>query len=504
VQPNIRGNLSIQPLSSEDDIREAAARASTIITPVVPEVVAPTPELPSTPVPEPAIVSDYPVAQLPVEPAVKPKKHRIRFAIYLLLLAAQIYWLGGLSITAITILNSTNLVIYLTGTILSFAALIQYIILYRSKGFGFSNIRGAVYSGLAVLPVVLNIVASLILLLVIHLKGFQLSLLLLSIVVLVGQLSPFVLIISTIGLSAMVRKRKGIGRVLHLWPVAIYFLAAIVAVIVVGSPQGASAGVAEQAKLEQVSKDMSTYLADRYGIQFTLTDTKFNKDITLSNGNKIVTAKVSPVTDPMFSYTAMVYIHDDISLATGERTDNPTYREDFLGEYWKSGFKSTICPTIQSLQHTFALTNCDVTNYSLKANYNDVLAKYRGNIPKFSELDDSIKNSINFGMTVETTDGNNEANVLQHVDVVEKVIAAIRATKATSTLGYYANPVVEDNNRLGFAGSTAISTSGGDMSVLSRMYSQSSKEPKNLVGINRLYYNSITKAFDLAKPSSTL
>lgn len=503
-QPGTHGLLTIQPLSSEESIREAAAKATTIITQTPASSVPPeepiAPMAPSTPeAPHEPPVSQ--VVEMPTDPvpAPMPKKHRIRFAIFLLLALGQIYWLGDLSVSALSTLNSGRLVFSLAGVLLGSVVLVKFIQMYRFNGFNFVRRRDKIYAVLGILPVVIYILGLLFLFLAVLLKSFEFSILLLSLLVLGSSLAWLVLVVAAIGLGGVIRKRTGFGRIVYLWPLLLLLLSPLLTAILAGNPQGSEVGIVEKAQLDQAKANMSSYLNDRYGMDFVIQAIQF-KDKTTSTATRAVTAKVSPAKDPSFSYSVGAYLYKDVS-AKGEIKDAVKYQEDFIGEYWKDGFEKTICPQTNSYQKSITVANCSVTSYNLGTNYNTVLLKYRGNVPKFEQLDATSKALINFGLTIKTTDDNYANNVPQHADFLTSLKSSVQSTHSTSNIHYHSTSNNSASRQLTYYGTTDASTVGGQQRILTHIYEEeagSVEIPGE--GKNVLYYDPQTAKFDLAKP----
>jgi hypothetical protein len=430
----------------------------------------------------------------------KSKKRLVLFVGFLVLAAVQISWLGSLATSAVSTLNSANLSFLLTSIALTILVSISTINLYRINGFDLKTRKEKFLVGVGALPVVSYYIYIALIFLAIQMKGYQWSMLFLSLAGLSSQLSLVPLLIAAIGMNGVVHKRHGIRRILHLWPVLLIFLGSMLTILIVGAPSGSHVGVAERAQLDQAKANMSSYLADKYGMEFIVKDARFMKEIRASRTTKVVTTTVSLARDPSFTYTANVYLHKNVDLSTGEMKDDPTYREDFIGAYWKSGFENVVCPAIRSLQRNFNITNCTTTDYDLDISYNEILAKYRGNIPTYAKLDEDVRKSINFSLTVESNDDKNIENVLQHVGVVEGIIGAIRNTQSTSTLTYFAHATNEAAPSLGYSATTDTSTPGGRRAVRTLMFEQDPSESKTIINDSRRFYNPQTGNFDLDKP----
>ncbi len=501
AQRGTHGSLTIQPLSSEETIREAADKATTIISQSDITPVASVPVV-SEPIAEAAVLVPEVLSES-IE-SHKPKKHRVRFIVFLVLAIGQVYWLGDLAASAVSTLNSGRLDILLTGVLLGCVVLLRYIQIYRLDGFNLPRRRDKVYTVLAVLPVAIYTLCIALMFLTIQLKSLQLSLVLLAGIASVSELGVLILAVATIGLGATARKRTGFRRIAYLWPLLLFLLAPIITVALVGSPQqGSQLGVAEKAQLEQAKTNMSSYLTDRYGMDFTIQDIQFVKTSTPTNGTRLVTAKVSPAKDPSFRYSAGAYLYKDISVSTGEMKDATKYQEDFIGEYWKYGFEKNICPTVRSFQKNITVTSCTVTSYDMRVKYNDVLAKYRGNVPSFSQLEETSKALLNFGLTVKTNDDNYLNDVPQHADFLVSLRSSVQNTHATSTIEYHSGSKTAANKQLTYYGTTDTSTVGGRQTVLTHIYQEdtnSSHIPWG--GSNILYYNTQSGKFDLAKPEA--
>ena len=295
-------------------------------------------------------------------------------------------------------------------------------------------------------------------------------------------------------------------RKMRLSKVAVIVVAAvlilIVGIAIMSALSKTQSVVMSSGEQKRVEEGMASYLADRYGMQFTVRDAQIRKDIPSTGKIEVMTATVSPNAIPDFSYTAMVYLHGSATDPIDDRLAQATYREDFIGEYWKFGFKETICPAIRSARGTLNVTVCDVTSYSLKIDYNAALKKHRGNIASFAQLSKEDKALLNFGVTIESADEKSHDNLLRHVEFIQQSIRIIRSTNATSTLVYYAEATGK-TVRLGYSGTTNPSTPGGKIPVLNLMYEQDTAVEKQVVDTHnsRRYYNPSAKTFNLSRAS---
>ena len=229
----------------------------------------------------------------------------------------------------------------------------------------------------------------------------------------------------------------------------------------------------DESELARAGENMSAYLNDRYGVQFTVRDVKHLPGVGVGD-IKVVTANVSPVNDPSFSYVAWVYLH---SVLPGQK-DSPTYREDFLGEYWKSGFDKTVCPLVRSIKAAFPVTKCSLTSYSLDEDYDTVLARHKGNIPSFSQLNESERRLFSFGLTIETSDNNNLSNVVKHAEFLEELSNIINTTHAESIVTYFSSTANSGDPKLGFMGNLGVGVMGEKIPIINKMFKQDAK-PKS-------------------------
>jgi hypothetical protein len=256
-------------------------------------------------------------------------------------------------------------------------------------------------------------------------------------------------------------------------------------------------GGTDQSRLKQAGEDMSAYLKDKYGMQFNVRDARYQTGVNVS-GVKVMTANVSPVNDPSFTYSANVYLH---SVLPGQK-DSPTYREDFLGEYWKSGFEKIVCPSVRSIKEVFSVTKCSVTSYSLAVDYNKAVAEYKGSVPNFSQLKEDGRKLLTFSLTIETSDGNNLSNVVKHAEFLEKISSIVNTIQAKSNVTYFSNSTKTSEPRLGYMWTVGVNTLNEKVPMINRIYKQDADEPKSVLAKNKLYYNKQTSAFDLPKPLS--
>jgi hypothetical protein len=283
----------------------------------------------------------------------------------------------------------------------------------------------------------------------------------------------------------------------YLWILfGVVFVIFVIPVILV-TVQTLLSGSTDQSRLKQAGEDMSTYLKDKYGMQFNVRDARYQTGVDVS-GVKVMTANVSPVNDPSFTYSANVYLH---SVLPGQK-DSPTYREDFLGEYWKSGFEKIVCPSVGSIKEVFSVTKCSVTRSSLSVDYNKVAAEYKGSVPSFSQMKEEGRKLLTFSLTIETSDDNNLSNVVKHAEFLEKVSSIVSATQTKSNVTYFSNSTKTSEPRLGYMWTVGVNALNEKVPMINRMYKQNASDAKSVLNENRLYYNKQTNAFDLPKPLS--
>ena len=283
----------------------------------------------------------------------------------------------------------------------------------------------------------------------------------------------------------------------YLWILfGVVFVIFVMPVILV-TVQTLLSGSTDQSRLKQAGEDMSAYLKDKYGMQFNVRDARYQTGVNVS-GVKVMTANVSPVNDPSFTYSANVYLH---SVLPGQK-DSPTYREDFLGEYWKSGFEKIVCPSVRSIKEVFSVTKCSVTSYSLAVDYNKAVAEYKGSVPNFSQLKEDGRKLLTFSLTIETSDDNNLSNAVKHAEFLEQSSNIIKATHAESIVMYFSSSTNGNDPRLGFMGHLGAAVSNDKIPIINKMFKQDAGEPKSALSKNRLYYNKQTSAFDLPRPLS--
>jgi hypothetical protein len=276
----------------------------------------------------------------------------------------------------------------------------------------------------------------------------------------------------------------------------VVFVAFVIPVILM-TVQTLLSGGTDQSRLKRAGEDMSAYLKDKYGMQFNVRDVRYQTGVNV-RGMKVVTANVSPVNDPSFTYSANVYLH---SVLPGQK-DSPTYREDFIGEYWKSGFEKIVCPPVRVIKEVFPVTKCSITSYSLAVDYNKAVAEYKGGVPSFSQLKEYGRKLLAFSLTIETSDDNNLSNVVKHAELLEKVSSIVNATQAKSNITYFSNSTKTSEPRLGYMGTVGVNALNEKVPIINRIYKQEADEPKSVLSKNRLYYNKQTGAFDLPKPLS--
>lgn len=256
-------------------------------------------------------------------------------------------------------------------------------------------------------------------------------------------------------------------------------------------------GGTDQSRLKRVGEDMSAYLKDKYGMQFDVRDARYQTGVNVS-GVKVVTANASPVNDPGFTYSANVYLH---TVLPGQK-DNPTYREDFMGEYWKSGFEKIVCPSVRSIKEVFLVTKCSVASYSLAVDYNQAVTEYKGRVPSFSQLKEDGRKLLTFSLTIETSDDDNLSNVVKHAEFLGKISSIVNATQAKSNVTYFSNSAKTSESRLGYTGTVGVNILNEKVPIINRIYKQEADEPKSVLSKNKLYYNRQTSAFDLPRPLS--
>lgn len=283
----------------------------------------------------------------------------------------------------------------------------------------------------------------------------------------------------------------------YLWILfGVVFVIFVLPVILV-TVQTLLSGGTDQSRLKRVGEDMSTYLKDKYGMQFNVRDARYQTDVNVS-GVKVVTVNVSPVNDPSFTYSANVYLH---TVLPGQK-DNPTYREDFMGEYWKSGFEKIVCPSVRSIKEVFLVTKCSVTSYSLAVDYNQAVTEYKGSVPSFSQLKEEGRKLLTFSLTIETSDDDNLSNVVKHAEFLEKISSIVNTTQTKSNVTYFSNSAKTSEPRLGYMGTVGVNILNEKVPIINRIYKQEADEPKSVLSKNKLYYNRQTSAFDLPRPLS--
>jgi len=431
----------------------------------------------------------------------RPKKNRALFYISILLSVAQILWFGSAAWQSTQALDASRLTQWLACAMLASTITIQFIYLYRKSEFNLASKKRLVFICLSVAPFVAYLACLGLMLTAIQFKDLSLSLGLLAVVALVREISFYTLILSTVGLDQVINKRMGIRKIISLRPLGLLFLAGIIAILLVGSPNSSQNGLAEQSQLKQARIDMSSYLTEKYGMQFNVNDVYFDKEIELNNGTKRIIATVSPVNDSSFSYSASALVSKDIDITSATLKDRVRYKEDFLGEYWKSGFEKSICSDIKSADTSLIITTCRVTHYSLSEDYNIALARYRGNIRPYAELNENERKSIKFSVTIESTDDDNLDHVLEHAHLLRNVRNIIKNTHSVGNIVYYANPIDEKADRLGYYGTTDVTSEAGNIPVEKLMFRQDAAESKKHPAISDvLYYNPDTRTFDLNKP----
>ncbi len=283
----------------------------------------------------------------------------------------------------------------------------------------------------------------------------------------------------------------------YIWILFGAILVIFVIPVILVTIQTLLSGGVDQSRLKQAGEGMSAYLNDKYGMQFDVRDVRYQTGVNVS-GVKVMTANVSPVNDPSFTYSANVYLH---SVLPGQK-DSPTYREDFLGEYWKSGFEKIVCPSVRSIKEVFSVTKCSVTRTSLSVDYNKVVAEYKGSVPNFSQMKEEGRKLLTFSLTIETSDDNSLSNVVKHAEFLEKVSSIVSATQTKSNVTYVSNFTKTSEPRLGCMWTAGINALNEKVPMINRMYKQNADDAKSVLNENRLYYNKQTNAFDLPKPLS--
>jgi hypothetical protein len=283
----------------------------------------------------------------------------------------------------------------------------------------------------------------------------------------------------------------------YIWILFGAILVIFVIPVILVTIQTLLSGGVDQSRLKQAGEGMSAYLNDKYGMQFDVRDVRYQTGVNVS-GVKVMTANVSPVNDPSFTYSANVYLH---SVLPGQK-DSPTYREDFLGEYWKSGFEKIVCPSVRSIKEVFSVTKCSVTRTSLSVDYNKVAAEYKGSVPNFSQMKEEGRKLLTFSLTIETSDDNSLSNVVKHAEFLEKVSSIVSATQTKSNVTYVSNSTKTSEPRLGCMWTVGINALNEKVPMINRMYKQNADDAKSVLNENRLYYNKQTNAFDLPKPLS--
>lgn len=282
----------------------------------------------------------------------------------------------------------------------------------------------------------------------------------------------------------------------YMWILFGAIFLVIVLPIILVSMQNLLGAKTDDSRLVQAGENMSVYLHDKYGIRFNVQDVKYLTNIKTVHGIKVITANVSPANDPSFSYTASAYLH---SALPGQK-DDPTYKEDFLGEYWKSGFEKSVCPSVRSIKVAFSVTKCSLTSSSLGVDYRKVLAQYRGNVPSFSQLNETDRKLLTFGLTIESLDNNNLSNIAKHVEFLEQSSNIINTTHAESVVMYFSNSTNDSDPRLGFMGTLGDPALNEKMPIINKIFKQAADEHKSVLSKNRLYYNTRSSAFDLSQP----